>query len=321
MPSLRTLTLSLAASLAVLVCSANAQTPTSSAPSTLIPTGISSGCSTFMNSLNADSSIKTCTAPLLQATEYYTNATTGKSSSSDSKQYLQETLTRLCATSAGCDSSIIRTRLSDFWIQCGDEIRAKNKGVQDVYDVLYLINPFREAICSKDDDGNYCLTTVSSTAATGKRSVEDEGDDDASSSSPISARQATTGDDASTSANDIDSGSLSGSNIAFLFLQPNAGKDKLCSTCAQNILASYIQFETSIPYAIGLANSDILSGQSDLYKAGKKECGSDWAKKVNSIAGTTDFAKVAGALANHPASIKAAMAVAGMTAAGLAFFA
>lgn len=283
---------------------------TASSPSALIPSNISSGCSTFMTKLNADSSIKTCTAPLLSATEYYVNATSDSKDKSESA--LGETLTRLCASDAGCDSSIIRSYLSEFWVTCNDEIKAKNKGVQDVYDVLYLINPFREAICSKDADDNYCLTTVASTS-TSKRGFEDDQD----RQSNLIARQGT---DASSSASQIDTGSLSGSNIAFLFLQPNAGKDKLCSTCAENILASYIQFETAIPYAIGLSNSNILSGQSDLYKAGKKECGEDWAKKVNAVAGTTDFAKVAGAITDRKASI-GAVAVSAFVAAGLTRFA
>lgn len=271
-----------------------------------------------MTTLNADSSIKTCTAPLLSATNYYVNATSDSKEKSESA--LQDTLTQLCASNAGCDSAIIRNYLSQFWTNCMDEIKAKNKGVQDVYDVLYLINPFREAICSKDGDGNYCLTTVSSTSTDSKRDLSQQEEEHwalrRTHEAQILARQ-TTGTDASTSASDIDSGSLSGSNIAFLFLQPTAGKDKLCSTCAQNILASYISFETSIPYAIGLSNSDVLSGQSDLYKAGKKQCGDDWAKKVNSIAGTTDFAKVAGAWAKQKAS-SAAIALAGCMAAGLA---
>lgn len=316
-----TLTLLLASFLILFTTTTKAQTATSSA-STLIPTGISTGCSTFMTNLNADSSIKTCTSPLLSATEYYVNATSQGKTKSEST--LQETLTRLCASNTGCDSSIIRSYLSQFWVNCHDEITAKNKGVQDVYDVLYLINPFREAICSKDDDGNFCLTTVATTTTTSsKRDLTVDDEHWAlrrAHAEEILARQTTTttGADASTSASDIDSGSLSGSNIAFLFLQPTAGKDKLCSACAQNILASYIQFETSIPYAIGLSNSDILKGQSDLYKAGKKECGEDWAKKVNAIAGTTDFAKVAGALANHKVSAALVALVAGFLAAGLA---
>ncbi|CAO1630495.1 unnamed protein product [Sympodiomycopsis kandeliae] len=305
--------LSSLASVLLVSSSAYAQSLTASAPSS-IPTGISTGCNSFLTTLNGDSSIKTCTAPLLSATQFYTNATKGDPDSS--KDALQETLTQLCAADTGCDSSIIRQYLSQFWGQCMSEIKAKNKDVQDVYDVLYLINPFREAICSKDDDGNYCLTTVSTTATSSKRKRDALAALGPQYPSALEARQATTGQDATDSADTIDSGSFSGSNIAFLFLQPTAKKDQLCSTCAQNILASYIRFETSIPYAIGLSNSDILKGQSDLYKAGKKQCGDSWAKKVNQVAGTTDFAKVAAALSGAKGSMMA-VGVVGLTVAGL----
>lgn len=105
----------------------------------------------------------------------------------------------------------------------------------------------------------------------------------------------TTGDDASDTATSIETGSLSSSNIAFLFLQPDAGKDVLCTSCSKNILASYIKFETSVPYAIGLTNSDILKGQSDLYKSMKTTCGDSFTTQINQVAGTTAFAAVGGA--------------------------
>jgi len=60
-------------------------------------------------------------------------------------------------------------------------------------------------------------------------------------------------------------------------------------------MASYISFETSIPYAIGLANSEILQGQSSLYSTMKKTCGDDFTKSINQEAGTTAFAEVGGA--------------------------
>jgi hypothetical protein len=106
-------------------------------------------------------------------------------------------------------------------------------------------------------------------------------------------------------------------NIAFLFLQPTAKKEVLCSSCTKNILAAYIAFETSIPYAIGLANSDQLKGQSDLYKASQKECGKDFSKQINVVAGTTDFAKVSSAL-NLPVASTVAAGLSAIAALGLA---
>ncbi|CAO1614311.1 unnamed protein product [Parajaminaea phylloscopi] len=289
-----------------------AQSTTASASSS-IPTGISQSCSSFLTRLNSDTSIKACTAPLLSATEYYTNATSGTSSKSAASTVLSESLSRLCGANTGCNSELIKPYLSDFWSSCMTEIKAKQEKVLALYDVLYLLNPFREAICSQDDHGNYCLTSVASTTSR-RRGLEDglEDEDEEEESDELAdslvSRQTP---DVAGAANDT----ASVPNIAFLFLQPTAGKDKLCSTCAQNILASYIQFETATPYAIGLSNSEVLSGQSALYKAGKKLCGDKWASKVNSIAGTTDFAKVAAAGIGARAST--AFVVLGAGAAGL----
>ncbi|CAO1624437.1 unnamed protein product [Jaminaea pallidilutea] len=303
---------------------------TAAAQSTTNISGASTTCNSFMDKLNSDASIKTCTAPLVSAVDYYTNATSSSASSSAANSALQDSLGRLCGANTGCDSNLIRQYLSEFWTSCMDEIKSQNTEVLARYDVLYLLNPFREAICSKDDSGEYCLTTVASSSsgaaatAGSRRDVEERGDGDDSSAfeqvdkafehpnAGLFARQS----DVSGASDTVDNSSLP--NIAFLFLQPTSSKDALCSTCAQNILASYIQFETSIPYAIGLSNSKVLSGQSALYKAAKTQCGDKWAVKVNSIAGTTDFAKVAGALGGARSSLAVVAAGAGVATLAMA---
>lgn len=60
-------------------------------------------------------------------------------------------------------------------------------------------------------------------------------------------------------------------------------------------MASYISFETSIPYAIGLANSNILGNQAALYNSMESTCGAEFTTAINQIAGTTAFATVGGA--------------------------
>lgn len=111
-------------------------------------------CNTLINELNADPQIKTCTDPLSKATGAYTNATTA---GEDVSSALKTSLGSLCGSNAGCDAGLIRNYLSRFWGACSDDIKNSNKQVVDVYDVLYLINPFREAICTKDAGQNYCL--------------------------------------------------------------------------------------------------------------------------------------------------------------------
>lgn len=99
----------------------------------------------------------------------------------------------------------------------------------------------------------------------------------------------------SASASNITSAALGASNIAFLFMRSTSDKSVLCSSCAKNIMASYISFETSIPYAIGLANSNILGNQASLYNSMESTCGAEFTTAINQVAGTTAFATVGGA--------------------------
>lgn len=292
----------------------------SASTSSLIPTGISSGCSDFLNSLNSDATLQACTAPLLSATQYYANATTvakgNKAASSnvtDSATALKNSLGQLCANATGCQPSTIRSQLSKFWNACGTELKSKNEQVVALYDVLYLINPFHDAVCTTDDNNNFCILSIANNTATkqassttSKRSLLT---DDAILMPELLERQ-----DASETAQSIDTGAASQSNIAYLFLQPNSDKNLLCSSCSKNIMAAYITFETSIPYAIGLSNSDQLKGQSALYKAMQATCGKDFTTSVNQKAGTTAFAEVGGALSNAKVQITVTLAVASFSA-------
>lgn len=153
------LTLSAASALAQTI-STTASAATSTDTSTLsIPTGISAVCTQFMTKLNTDTGIQACTSPLLQATSFYANAKAAKNATSnqDSKSALTQSLDQLCSPTAGCQADLIRRNLADFWVACSPEIKAQNKGVQGVYDVLYLINPFHDAVCTKDDSDNFCV--------------------------------------------------------------------------------------------------------------------------------------------------------------------
>jgi len=145
------------------VMAQTSNTTTTTTTTSLIPTDISQACSDFMTKLNSDSLIQTCTKPLLSATQFYANATAAATNSSatanttSSATALTNSLSQLCDTNTGCDSDLIRQYLSQFWTACDTEIRAKHVGVSDVYDVLYLLNPFHQAVCTKDDSNNYCV--------------------------------------------------------------------------------------------------------------------------------------------------------------------
>lgn len=153
--------------------------------------------------------------------------------------------------------------------------------------------------------------TIASSAATSpKRSLLEE------TFEPLVERQASSssGDDLSSAASAADD--QANNNIAFLFLQPTAQKSVLCGDCAKSILASYISFETSIPYGVGLANSPILSGQSAIFKKAKSECGKDWRANVNVLAGTQAFTQVSGVM--DRLKVNGLVLIVGIASAGIA---
>ena len=296
---------SLAAMLLVLAPSA-AQVAAQATNASAIPTNVSASCSSFLSTLNSDTQLDACTKPLLQATRIYS------SNATDSSTQLDSTLTELCSADTGCDPNIIRARLDQFWQNCHTDLQSKNTQVQAMYDNLYMITPLVNSICAKDKNADYCLKTIAKAAATSQRVAattpsrrsldadadEEEDDDDEEwddeDAEELVKRQSTSSTDTITGlTNATDSSAKPNTNAAFLFISSSSPKSILCSQCTQLILASYIKFETSIPYAIGLRTSEILAPQSDIYKAAKSQCGNDFVVQVNKIANTTGFAAVA----------------------------
>ncbi|EST07597.1 hypothetical protein PSEUBRA_002684 [Kalmanozyma brasiliensis GHG001] len=255
-----------------------------------IPSDVSSGCQTFLSTLNSDAQLNACTKPLLTATQYYA------SNSTDAASQLDPTLADLCSSNTGCDADIIRQRLDQFWQACHTDLQSANAVVQAMYDNLYMITPLINSICSKDDTNEYCLKTIAKAAASSsrtpsRRSVEDDEEEE---EAPETVAQLDRRQSAATTGlyNETQSTGAANTNAAFLFISSTSPKSILCSKCSQQILASYIRFETSIPYAIGLRTSAILAPQSDIYKAAKTDCGLDFVAQVNKIANTTQFAAV-----------------------------
>lgn len=138
-------------------------TTTTTTTTSAIPTdGVSQGCQSFLSTFNSDTTIQSCTAPLLSATQFYANATAAAKNSTStnttsSAAALTSSLKQLCATNTGCNSSLIRQYLSNFWTACDAEIRAENEAVLNIYDYLYLLTPFHQAVCTLDDSNNYCV--------------------------------------------------------------------------------------------------------------------------------------------------------------------
>lgn len=239
----------------------------------LIPQGISQGCTDFFTSLNSDSGIQSCAQSFISATQGYGPG----SSSTPTAAGITSTLSTLCANSNSCPDSLIHGKLVDFYSKCNAELTSNpNKDVQRTYDVLYVMTPMKQAVCSKDDNGKYCVTETggSSSSAGGNNLIETPNPVDpkylveTSNGTPLSKR-----DQVALFPNTT---TYAASNLPFLFLQPTMSSDTLCKTCTRNIMTSYINFEASMPYGPGISNSQLLAGQSALYNAIQNTCGKNF---------------------------------------------
>ena len=238
----------------------------------LIPTGITAPCTTFLNALNTDPSLNSCLSALMNVTSAFTPGSPAPSSSA-----VPPALTSLCTDTVAstCSESLIRTNITAFYAACPAELTTNaNQGVIQIYDVLFSLLPFRSSVCSKDDNGNWCVQGPSATA----REVDDK-DVDAPSvgMSELMALLYIKNNAALRRRDDLGAiqpnfTTYRDNNLPFAFFTPNLNKTQLCVTCARLVLTSYIQFESNVPYAPGLNNSLLLSTQSALFDAVQSKC-------------------------------------------------
>lgn len=281
----------LATALAPLAVWAAGSSPSSINGTSLIPANISSSCYTLLVQLDSDSLFQQCTDPLIQATAIYANA----SSSNATESSLTHSLDSLCSQQNGCDRTLVRQYVAQFWDECSAELEAGNDEVTQLYDYLYIFNPFRDAICSKNTNGTYCLESLApymrpsaDLQALQLDAVPDAGDVYSEqywahvlSTVPTSNAKAAQ----STSALNADQ--------VFLFLSGSTDRDTLCSECTQNVLASYIGFEMATPYALGVERSDVLSPQVTIYNNARKMCGEPFVAAISTRAGVSEFPSAA----------------------------
>jgi hypothetical protein len=188
-----------------------------------------------------------------------------------------------------CPESLFQGKLAEFYSQCPTELTSNsNPDVINIYDVLYMVLPMKEVICSKDDNDNYCVLQP-----TGPNS------DSNSASSPSVQRSATAAITPNMTA-------FRDSNIPFLFRQPSFSATELCTTCTRQVFNVYANFETAVYYAPGLAQSPMLAGQPDLYNAIQNQCGPNFLQTsiqaAGDISGSSLFSG-AGSSANSPGSL------------------
>ncbi|TKA55549.1 hypothetical protein B0A53_02727 [Rhodotorula sp. CCFEE 5036] len=366
----------------------------------LIPASVSQKCQSFLTALNSNDQVAQCTAPLLTTVAAFHASSSSANSYSASSSQVRSALTDLCSA-PGCDDALLRSLLGQFNGNCSQELQAANQVVLGSYDALYVLSPLRNAVCTRDESGGFCLDDIaqrfmpasssssstgtnatssivssssvaavasaSSSSSTTKNSTTtnanatapatpkqnfavlaaaDTGSDysipvpappslyiqissaarrllrrqwssggaaSSSSSSSSSAAAAAASSSAAATAPVVslneagvhafdvpsilpDAQTWSTSNLPFLFLSPNMTSSVLCSSCTKQILAAYVAWESRMPYALGLTNSPLLSGQGDLWTGLGQVCGTGFLQAVTQQAGEANLA--GGALAS-----------------------
>jgi hypothetical protein len=265
----------------------------------LIPSGISSSCTDYLTSLNNATDFIACTTPFTAALEQFAP---GASSTSPS---VTDALSTLCQSDAfsGCPQSTVTAQLGSFYAACSVELTSSpNDAVKSLYDVLYSLVPLRSAICSKDDSGNYCATQLSNSSSTGSVNIVDPEKSQQQTLLQQYLYSTTDGGAAlrrdvsnTTSALVPNTTTYQNTNLLFLFLSPDMPASELCTTCCRNIITPYITFESSCPYALGLSNSLLLSGQVPLYNNITSKCGSSFLSGALQAAGGISSGMLSGA--------------------------
>lgn len=127
---------------------------------TLIPSNIGSSCSSFLTTLNTDSSLSSCVGSLINATQSFSPTSDAKMDNST----INYTLATLCKATPGCSDSVVRGFLSQFYAACMNELTSAqnyNAQVRELYDVLYVVNPLKGAVCAINSaNQDYCVNEI-----------------------------------------------------------------------------------------------------------------------------------------------------------------
>ncbi|KAG6377710.1 hypothetical protein JVT61DRAFT_14481 [Boletus reticuloceps] len=265
-----------------------------------IPSNITPACSSYLSSLNSNTAFTACTNPFTTALQQFAP----NSGATPSTAAISIALASLCQSDAftACPQSTITAQLGDFYAACPAELTSNPViVVKTIYDVLYSQVPLRQAMCAKDDSGNYCVTKLSSSSSSGSVALVD----------PEKSREQALLDQYlfTTPGNSLVTRDVSNvttalvpnittyqnTNLLFLFLKPSMPSSTLCTTCTRNIMTPYITFESACPYAPGLANSLLLAGQVPLYANITNICGLSFLNGAVQAAGGLSSGLVSGA--------------------------
>jgi len=236
----------------------------------LIPSG-NSACSTYLTKLDSDPKILSCTKVFASVAA---NFGVGSNSGNASASAVTSTLNNFCSSLSACPEDVIRSQLTDFYQACSNELTTStNADVLRAYDVLYALYPLSKAVCTKADSGKYCVLEVGSTSSTGKNLLSSGSKESSPADglwSLLTSKNSRRGEQQVVIPN-LDQ--FKSQSIPFLGIQPSLPIEELCKPCTRNVLNEYIMFISSIVYGPGFANSPLLSGQPDLYKAVQEKCG------------------------------------------------
>lgn len=277
------------AAVVLLAAGALAQGPGASLEQSIIPGGLSDSCTSFLMNVDEDGLFSTCTEPLIDAASLYMKAS--KKNSTAARTALRSTLDDTCRPSGGCDRALVRQYIAKFWDECADDLET-NAGVKDIYDYIYMFVPFRDAVCARDGD-EYCVLGLVPQNLRAIKQLQ------AQRLEALHTQQL----------------ALNASDVlveqAFLFLGPASNASVMCSTCAKEVLAAYVAFEMSAPYALGLDRSEVLGKQHVIFAHAQDVCGDRFVADVGNRAGSgvyTEAALRAGAASLHPSLLYIAAA-------------
>lgn len=305
----------------------------------MIPAGLGATCDKYLKSLDTHAGFKTCVEPLYNITNNF-NPMTGLASDNVTSSTIISTLTSLCASSTKCEDSTMRSYLGQFYSACSAELTSTDASyserIREMYDYLYIVNPFRSAVCTKDSSSQkYCVLEIAAEASAAADAKANEAESGSSNSTT-----GTNGTVASASAVKLNSFAQTASDLfapvllaadnlviynpiaglarrwvpqlsaradaaqasymtpnattyrttslPYLFLQSNMAASVLCSPCTKSVMAAYIAWETSVPYALGLDSSPILGGQSNLWTGIGNTCGSNFTDAISAQAGVSN---------------------------------
>lgn len=238
-----------------------------------------------MTQLDSDADLMKCSSALVKATSAFG---AGGNTTSASSSTVNAALNTLCGATSSCPEDTLRSKLTGFYAACQPELTSnQNADVVRAYDVLYALYPLTQSVCSKGDDGRYCVISLgSTTSGSSSGAASPSGKVALAASKPDSpdlqeiqkSLWTSVAPGSSVARRDEqafypNTTTFREANILFLLLQPTLSEASLCVTCTRNVISAYIAFQTAIPYAPGISSSSLMGGETALYNAVQNTCG------------------------------------------------